>query len=393
MFLKALQKQNPALIDSAIDLLQNGTILPDTYVIDVDQFIDNARIIKEKADEYGIRLYGMTKQLGRNPLLARILVDELGYDGMVCVDYKEARQLHQAGIKISHLGHLVQPPSQYIPYILSVIQPDVITVYSIEKAREISAAAVKSNRIQGVLLKFFHPADTFYINQEAGFPIESLQTVCDEISALPNLQISGLTHFPCFLYNPESQNTEPTRNLESLLDAKAQMHKLGYENAQLNMPSATSSQTLALIRQYGGTHGEPGHALTGTMPANHDGSQPEKVAMAYVTEVSHQFGGNSYCFGGGYYRRGHMNHALIRQRSAHGLAQDSIVSVRNDDQASIDYHLQLEHPCPVGTPVVMAFRTQIFVTRSDVALVSGISSNAPTLLGLYDAQGNEVRHD
>ncbi|MDV5170695.1 YhfX family PLP-dependent enzyme [Photobacterium rosenbergii] len=392
MFLKALQQQNPALIDSAIALLQNGTILPDTYVIDVDQFINNARIIKEKAERCGIRLYGMTKQLGRNPLLAKILVDELGYDGVVCVDFKEARQLHQAGVKISHLGHLVQPPSHYIPYIVSAIQPEVITVYSIEKAREISAAAVKANRRQGILLKFFHAADTFYINQEAGFPIGSLETVCNEVAALPNLHIAGLTHFPCFLYNPDTHQTEPTQNLDTLLDARSRMLERGYEVSQLNMPSATSTQTLEIIKQSGGTHGEPGHALTGTMPANQDGSQPEKVAMAYVTEVSHQFGGNSYCFGGGYYRRGHMAHALIRQHTAQGLQRDTIVGVRNDDDASIDYHLQLESPCRVGTPVVMAFRTQIFVTRSDVALVAGISNNAPTLLGLYDAQGNEVEH-
>ncbi|UTV30399.1 YhfX family PLP-dependent enzyme [Photobacterium atrarenae] len=391
MFLQALQKQNPALIDGAFTLLKEGAILPDTYVIDVDQFTANARLIKATADQYGIRLYGMTKQFGRNPLLAKILVDELGYDGIVCVDFKEARQLHQAGIKISHIGHLVQPPSRYIPFIVSTIQPEVITVYSLEKAQEISAAAVAAKRTQPVLLKFYRSSDYLYTNQEAGFPIESLDAICHEIASLPNLQIAGLTHFPCFLYNPASQDTEPTQNLETLLAASQQAGQLGYPISQLNIPSATSSRTLAQIRQFGGTHGEPGHALTGTMPANQDGSQPEKVAMAYVTEVSHQFGDASYCYGGGYYRRGHLAQALIRE-SRQGTETDHLVDVRNDDEASIDYHLQLDRPCQVGTPVIMAFRTQIFVTRSDVALVAGLSGNTPTLLGLFDAQGNEVKH-
>ncbi|MCQ1056630.1 YhfX family PLP-dependent enzyme [Photobacterium sp. ZSDE20] len=391
MFLKALQIQNPALIDSAIALLQSGAILPDTYVVDVDQFTENAQLIKAKADQYGVKLYGMTKQLGRNPLLAKILVDELGYDGIVCVDYKEARQLHLAGVRISHIGHLVQPPSHYIPYIVSTIQPDVITVYSLDKAREISAAAVKAKRHQGILLKFFHASDCLYTNQEAGFPIESLETVCHDIAAMPNLQISGLTHFPCFLYNPATQSTDPTHNLDTLLDAKAHAERLGYQISQLNMPSATSCHTLGKIQQFEGTHGEPGHALTGTIPANQDASQPEKVALAYATEVSHQFGGTSYCYGGGYYRRGQLDHALVRH-THQGSVQDTLVGVHNDDEASIDYHLQLEHLFPVGTPVIMAFRTQIFVTRSDVALVTGISNNQPALLGLYDAQGNEVKH-
>lgn len=391
MFLRALQQQNPALIDGAFKLLKDGAILPDTYIIDVDQFKENARLLKSTADQHGIRLYGMTKQVGRNPILAQILVNELDYDGVVCVDFKEARQLHQAGVKICHIGHLVQPPSRYVPLIVSAIQPEVITVYSLDKAKELSEAAARINRVQPVLLKFYRASDYLYTNQEAGFPFESLETICREIAALPNLQIAGLTHFPCFLYNPDSQETEPTQNLDTLLAASQQAEQLGYPLSQLNIPSATSTATIPRIRQFGGTHGEPGHALTGTIPANQDGSQPEKVAMAYVTEVSHQFGETSYCYGGGYYRRGHLSQALIRE-THQGKETDHLVDVQNDDEASIDYHLQLDRPCQVGTPVMMAFRTQIFVTRSDVALVAGLSSNAPTLLGLFDSQGNEVKH-
>ena len=71
MFLTALKQQNPALIDSAITLLERGLILPDTYVIDVDQFRENARLIKAQADNYGISLYAMTKQFWSQPRIGK----------------------------------------------------------------------------------------------------------------------------------------------------------------------------------------------------------------------------------------------------------------------------------------------------------------------------------
>ncbi|EKN4695024.1 YhfX family PLP-dependent enzyme, partial [Yersinia ruckeri] len=43
MFLHALRKQNPVLIEAVILLWQQGKIGPDTYIIDVDQTLSNAR--------------------------------------------------------------------------------------------------------------------------------------------------------------------------------------------------------------------------------------------------------------------------------------------------------------------------------------------------------------
>ncbi|MDX1303067.1 YhfX family PLP-dependent enzyme [Photobacterium sp.] len=390
MFLNALKKQNQALIDTATDYLNQGLLLPDTYVIDVDQFTANANLIKARADELGIKLYAMTKQIGRNPELARILVEECQYQGIVCVDFKEARQLALAGIKVAHTGHLVQPPSNMVPEMVADIRPEVITVYSLEKAREISAAAVNANRTQGILLKFYRLDDHLYVNQESGFPFELLEQVLAAITALPNLKLVGLTHFPCFLYNTETNTTQPTVNLITLRLAANKAESLGYDVEQLNGPSSTSCETLPMLAEFGGTHGEPGHALTGTTPANHDGSQPEKIAMLYLSEVSHHYEENSYCYGGGYYRRGNLTSALVWQSQEDQPEQEVMVAVSNDDDSSIDYHLKLEGKFAIGSPVVMAFRTQIFVTRSDVALISGISQGTPRLVGIYNSLGNEV---
>lgn len=90
MFIDALKRQNPALISAAVALWQQGKIVPDSWVIDVDQVIENGKRLLDVARQHGISLYLMTKQVGRNPWLADKLL-QLGYDGIVVVDYKEPR--------------------------------------------------------------------------------------------------------------------------------------------------------------------------------------------------------------------------------------------------------------------------------------------------------------
>ena len=86
MFVEALKRQNPALISAALSLWQQGKIAPDSWVIDVDQVLENGKRLIETARLYGIELYLMTKQFGRNPWLAEKLL-ALGYSGIVAVDY------------------------------------------------------------------------------------------------------------------------------------------------------------------------------------------------------------------------------------------------------------------------------------------------------------------
>ena len=60
------------------------------------------------------------------------------------------------------------------------------------------------------------------------------------------------------------------------------------------------------------------------------------------------------------------------------------------DDSSIDYTLPLAGEYPVSSAVVLCFRTQIFVTRSDVVLVSGIHRGEPEIVGRYDSLGNSL---
>lgn len=383
MFLNALQKQNSALIDASVLLWQQGLIVPDTYVIDADVLLENARLLLSEANRFSIKLYAMSKQIGRNPWVCKKLL-EMGYEGIVAVDFKEARQLYSHQIEVAHIGHLVQPPLHMLDQIIRH-KPQVITVYSLEKARQISDAAKRYNYVQPLLVKVFQSDDLLYPGQEAGFELSELENVIAEIGQLPNVRLVGATHFPCMLFDAAQQKTLPTTNLHTLLQGKAILENCGIKVEQLNAPSASSCETLPLLAQFGVTHAEPGHALTGTTPANQNGDRPEKIAMLYLSEISHHYAGNSYCFGGGYYRRGHLTNALVVD-----AGQQHTTTVFPVDDASIDYCLCLKGQYPVGSATIMSFRTQIFVTRSDVALVSGIQSGNPQLIGIYDSLGNSI---
>lgn len=384
MFLNALEKQNSALIDAAVALWRKGEIAPDTCVIDVDQTLENARMLLAEAKRLGMTLYAMSKQVGRNPQLCRLLI-ECGFTGIVAVDFKEARQLMRQGIPVAHVGHLVQPPESMIAEFIRQ-RPEVMTVFSVEKARSISAAALQAGIVQPLLLKVTNSGDALYSGQEGGFALSELPQVIAELNTLAGINIAGVTHFPCMQYDGKQQRTVPTANMTTLLAARDILVEQGVEVVQVNAPSASSLETLAELAQLGVTHAEPGHALTGTTPANQFGTCQEKIAMLYLTEVSHQYQGRAYCFGGGYYRRGNLDNALVIEGDTR--RRDSIIT---PDITSIDYCLQLTESHPVGSAVVMCFRTQVFVTRSDVALIGGVSSGNPVLLGLYDSLGNSIK--
>src|SRR5690242_20185551 len=109
MFLKSLRRRNPALIEQAIALHQTDRLPANTYVIDLDAVVDNARAIRTAADRLGLKVFAMTKQMGRNPSFCRAVAAG-GIDKAVTVDMECVRACHRAGMGIGHVGHLVQIP-------------------------------------------------------------------------------------------------------------------------------------------------------------------------------------------------------------------------------------------------------------------------------------------
>ncbi|MFV0343416.1 MAG: YhfX family PLP-dependent enzyme, partial [Anaerocolumna sp.] len=106
MFLSTLIKRNRDFIDFIKASHENGEMQPDSFILDVDQILHNAVLIKEEADQYQIELFFMLKQIGRNPYIAKKLI-EIGYKGAVVVDFREAEIMMDHGIPICHCGHLV----------------------------------------------------------------------------------------------------------------------------------------------------------------------------------------------------------------------------------------------------------------------------------------------
>ncbi|RYM02860.1 YhfX family PLP-dependent enzyme [Sporolactobacillus sp. THM7-7] len=384
MFLNKLEERNSELINYASYLHKKGIILPDTYVLDLDIIKENTQKIVEEAKKDGIELFYMTKQFGRNPLIAKE-IEKSGINCAVVVDYREAKVMMNNGLKLGNVGHLIQPPHHILEEILRY-GSKYMTVFSLENLIYLNKIAKNAGVRQKVLLKVISPDDNIYPGQEGGFTLEELENSSRDFKALSHVDIAGLTSFPCILYDQAVNDFVSTNNVNTLKKAKDILYKNGIEVQELNMPSATTVRSLPLLKKIGGTQGEPGHALTGTTPMHAVNNLPEKPAICYVSEVSHTFNGHSFIYGGGYYRRGHLKHALVISGNIKEHAR-----VHPLDNDSIDYYLELDREYPAGSTVIMSFRTQIFVTRSAVAIVSGLHDGHAELVGLYDSLGRKLK--
>ena len=386
MFLKTVMERNQPLVRLGIEWQQAGVILPDTYLLDYDTIVENARRIKQAGDANGVQNFFMLKQIGRNPMIAQALA-EMGYVGAVCVDFREALTMVENNVPIGNVGHLVQIPRAALKKILSA-KPKIVTVYSLKKAQEISRVCTELGLHQKLMLRVLGENDMLYSGQYGGFTLAELEQTVHAIENMPGVEVGGVCSFPCFLYDEAAGDILPTPNLSTVQTAARMLTAWGYKDLMRNTPSATCVHSIPKIAAAGGTHGEPGHGLTGTTPyhAAHPDAE-ERPGYLYVSEVSHDLGTKSYCYGGGHYRRGHMKNALVGTT----LEDAKIVPVLPPDDSSIDYHFELQQNCPVSAAAVMAFRTQFFVTRSRVAVVKGLSEGKPELAGLYSALGDPVR--
>lgn len=380
MFLQKTINTRPKLIECAKQLHESGQVIPDTYILDVDMIVRNAELQLEAANSNDIQLFFMLKQIGRNPYIGKML-QEMGYAGAVVVDYKEALVMVDNDIHIGNVGHLVQAPKSVLEKIL-LAKPEFFTVFSLDIMEEINKVCIKHNLTQKVMLKVIDLENDFlYEGQYGGFELEKLEVNFEKFKSFSNLDICGLTAFPCILKDAQSGKFGETPNAVTLKTAKDVLNNNGFNITVMNMPSASSTYSMELLNELGATHGEPGHALTGTTPHHNDITDGEQVAIIYVTEVSHSLEGDSYCYGGGHYRRSHVEYALV---------DGQLSSVTPPSDESIDYYFKLKGEYSYGQTVLMNFRTQVFVTRSHVALVTGIENGNPQVIGMYDSQGNHV---
>ncbi len=387
MFLNKCLANNRPLIEYAFKAHQKGLILPDTYLLDLDTIKANASAMLKEADDSGVLLYFMLKQIGRNPKVGKMLMD-LGFKGAVVVDYKEALVMIENGIHIANVGHLVQIPKAALRKIIAS-KVDVVTVYSYDKILEVNEVAKELGIVQPLLIRITDDDAELYSGQVAGFSSEELKDLIVKIEALSNVKIGGVTAFPALLYNEKEGKITPTANVNGLKRAMAILKDAGYEDLLINIPSATCCSSIKEIKKLGGNTGEPGHGLTGTTPLHKVSDEKELVGYVYVSEISHNYKDKSYCYGGGHYRRGHMENVLVGT----SLDDARMLKVKAPDDDSIDYHFEISENTKVSDTAVMCFRTQIFTTRSHVAIVEGLSEGKPEITGLYDSQGQRIKLD
>lgn len=386
MFLHRALNNNLALLQAAQSLHQSGQIPPGSFVLDLDAVRYNARLQAEAAAASGLELYFMTKQIARNPLAAKAIA-EAGIRSAVTIDAQEAFELADHGITIGHVGHLVQPPQHLLPGLLS-LRPDYVTVFSIEKAEQVAAAAAQEGIVQPVLLRIVDAADEIYPGQEGGLDPAGLETSLQRLTRLSHIRVAGVTSFPCLLWNPQTRKAEPTANFRTIMEAARTLQRLGVAvRPVVNAPSLTTASTIPLLAQLGATQGEPGHSLTGTTPLHAALDEPEQLALVYVSEISHLQGGLAYAFGGGYYRRGHIVSSLVG-RAPEDIGPAAQLPFLGLPDEAIDYYLPLEVPAGrrvrVGDTALFAFRAQAFTSRSLTAVVEGISQGRPSVVAVFD---------
>lgn len=380
MFINMTLRRNEGLIRVAANLHQEGKIPANTYVIDLDSLEHNVNKLSQTAQQHGMNLYYMTKQIGRSGFVGKV-IEQNGIKRAVAVDIDEAFELKKTNCEIGNIGHIVQPSKSQWNEVLTYLKPEVVTLFSSERAKQLSDAAIALGKIQNVILRVIKPEDMVYPGQFGGFLLGQLDGYLDEILKLKGIRVIGITSFPVLQINDEKDDFAFTSNIQTIQKAREILENKGVAVTHINAPSATSCHTIPMLKEFGVTHGEPGHALTGTTPlhAYRDDLQ-EIPSIVYTSEISHMDEEYAYTIAGGYYPRSNMEGALFGSNGSHVLNQRTTVDLVSPD--NIDYYgcLKKQDQMKVGDSVIQAFRTQIFVTRAHVAYVRNVNFHNPELV-------------
>jgi predicted amino acid racemase len=293
-------------------------------------------------------------------------------------------------MRLGHLGHLVQVPRAEADAAMGM-SPDFLTVFSMEKAREAAAAAVRLGREQPILARLYASDDEFYSGHEGGFPAGDIVRVADEIDALEGARFAGVTTFPALLFDAETRALRRTHNLQTLEVAAEALRRAGRQHIEINGPGTTSSAALPVLAAAGVTQVEPGHALTGTTPLHAVEDLVELPAACYLSEVSHVHEGRAFCFGGGMYVDPVFPPYQVRAVVGRDAGSTQLLGATLPPPSAIDYYGQLDltgrSGVSPGDSVVFGFRIQAFVTRAYTAGISGLDAGTPQVAGIWAASG------
>ncbi len=396
--LETIERTNPALIEAACRLHQEGEIPPDCYVVDLAVVAENARQLVERAQATDLRLYAMTKQFNRNPSILETIASA-GVEKFVAVDIEGARAICGQGFDVAHVGHLAQIPRYWIPEVLSM-RPDIWTVYGYENAKVISEAASQRGVSQDLLLKVTGPKDFAFTGQEGGIPAEQVVDVARRIRDLSGVRIVGVTGFPTIDFDAATSKLKALPNLATVVDsARRVQDELGIEMLQINCPGNSSCASMELIAARGGTDAEPGSAFWGMAPQQLFGGDAGRPGQVYLAEVSHRARDRVMVLGGGFYPARTdgpwaISGAWVGDRPDALL--DNRVPAQIPGARWIDYYAWLYpsagHRARPGDSAIFFFRPQVFNARSaHVACIAGVQRSEPTVVSVYDKANRRLR--
>jgi predicted amino acid racemase len=400
--LETMARRNPALVRTAALVHRERLVPPDTYVADLDAIRANAAALRAALGRHGLVSYYEAKQLARNPLVCTALV-EAGFEAAIAIDVEEAAALHENGFRVGHVGHLGQPASAEIGYVVAELAPEVVTVYSLERAAELGAAAAAAGRTQDVLLRVLGRDDLRRDLVTGGTPEAELVATARRLAGTEGVRLVGATTYPALRWDIRGRRWTPTPNLGTLIRAGETLRAEGFEVTQLNAAGNTCVSSAALLAESGATHVEPGHAFVGSTPGHFFDDLEEIPALAWVSEVAYTLGDAAYAFASGLVANhtiGFWNSVVYERLLAFcGPDPDTIQERRlwadppefsHSDPSSYMYARihQGRAGARVGDTVVLGVRTQVYRSNSArLAVVEGIRSGSPRLLGLYDRNG------
>jgi predicted amino acid racemase len=242
---------------------------------------------------------------------------------------------------------------------------------------------------------------------EGGIPEKDAINTIRKINSMPSVHVLGITSFPCLLFDIRKMRPVYTPNIETIFRVAREAKEHGLDLQQINTPPFCTTKTLKFYAVRGSTHCEPGMGVSGMSPWHclEPKIHPEVPAGLYVSEVSHFVDEFAYIYGGGFSYIEIFEWALdgeVYVPPLSKLRMKALVNRKPEEilqgpveaehyRGILDYHAKLyrNDSVKIGDTVVCGFRTQMFVTRAQIAVVAGLRDNNPKLIGIFD-QGNNL---
>jgi len=396
---KALDR-NPAMVEAAIRLHQEGAIPPSTHLIDLDAVANNASVIAEAARRFNLAAFAMTKQDGHEPHMTRLVLDR-GFDGVTAVEAMQAFRIHRYDFPLANVGHTSPLPRAEVERILAM-DPQFVTVYTVEAARRVSEACVSLGRMQPLYVTVGRSGDEgthpeLFGGWDEAECVDGIRPILD----LPNVCVAGIAQHVTIDYASQDDpyTARPTEAFFTALRARELLEReLGLDDLRINCSGNCNAVTAGILASYGATDIEPGAALVGSGRFHALLDMPEIPAQVFVSEVTHHWGENAYAIGGGFGFVWDMGGTLAPFR---GLVGRSLDQARRQQLEFVgppwyDVFGLFRDPgriASIGDTLLFVHLPQVIMERCYVAAVSGISAQRPNVEALLDSEGTLLDND